>query len=264
MADTEPPKPTDVEDPAAPQDVLPAAPPAPQDKPVSPENPQPPRKKLHIRLFEQGVDAAGYGSVLQALRAPNRRFRAVVKSLGSKLADMAAGRAVSSTFKLIALTWVAGMIGGVSTVGSIALLALAAGASSAIYGYHKDYLTQKLRGPKEKRKEVKYFDRRRLRSAGFSFLGGTASGLFGSWLAKTGLLQNLIGHVKDFITGGTKLVTHTLDAAAETVVHAPMGAPRLTALPRLSHVFNAEAPKGWALPESPRPAPPRLVAAPAC
>jgi len=237
MADTEPPKPPDLESPAAP--------PAVETAPPPPEKQNPPRKKLHIRLFEQGVDAAGYGNVLRALRAPNRRFHAVMKSLGSKLADMAAGRAVSSTFKLIALTWVAGMIGGVSTVGSVALLALAAGASSAIYGYHKDYLTQKLRGPKEKRKEVKYFDLKRLRSAGFSFLGGTASGLFGSWLAKTGIMQSLIGHVKEFITGGTKLMTNTLDAAVETVAHAPLqgplDTPKLAALPKLSGLFNGAA-----------------------
>jgi len=245
MAEAEPPQPEGLK----PPDTAPAAAPGIADssapETISQETitPETPRKSLRLRLFETGVDAAGFGNVLKAWRAPQNRFRAVMKSIGSKAADMLAGRAVSSTFKLIALTWVAGMIGGVSTIGSIALLALAAGASSAIYSYHKDYLHAKLRGPKHDRKNVKYLDKRRMRSAGFSFLGGTASGLFGSWLAKTGLLQGLLGHVKDFFTGGEKIITNT-------VQQIPLPPSPLSSLPELSKIFGKAA-----APETPAGAP---------
>lgn len=188
------------EQPAETQDQVPAA--------------STPRRPLKRWLFEKGIDAAGFGGVLKAWRAEGNRFRNVMKSIGTKAADMAAGRAVSTTMRLIAITWVAGMIGGVSTIGSVALLAVAAGVSSGIYSYHKDYLTARLRGPKEQRRQVKYLDMKRAKSAGLSFLSGTANGLFGAWLAKTGILQAVLGRVKDFIFSGGGLLQNSFNTAA--------------------------------------------------
>ena len=274
MADAEPPQNTGEIEPAKAQTEAPGiadsghADSVPSEKLETNETneAEPLHKSLRLRLFETGVDAAGFGNVLKAWRAPQNRFRAVMKSIGSKAADMLAGRAVSSTFKLIALTWVAGMIGGVSTVGSIALLALAAGASSAIYSYHKDFLHAKLRGPKHERKAVKYFDKRRLRSAGFSFLGGTASGLFGSWLAKTGMLQSLLGHVKDFFTGGEKILTNAIGNTISQVPLPPAPEMRQSltrfGLPKLTDSFAKAAAPAAPVAPIPAPVPALRIAAP--
>ena len=180
------PVPVVVETPAPPP-VIPPAPPPANDNPKPAEDAKPQRKPLKLKLFEKGVDVAGFGDILKAWRAEGNRFRNVIKSVGRKAADMIAGRIVSGTFRLIAITWVAGMIGGVSTFGGLALLALATGAASGIYNYGKDYLTERFSGPKEKRAEVKLIDRKRAKSAGLSFLAGTATGALGAWLAKTGI-----------------------------------------------------------------------------
>ncbi len=195
--------------------------PAASESPATPENspepvmeaaPEPAaeggkKRRFHLRMLEKGVDAAGFGGVWKAWESPDNRFRNVMKSIGTKAADMLAGRIVGGTFKLVALTWVAGMIGGVSTVGAVALLALAAGASSAVYSYHKDYFHDRFFGPKEKRAEVKYITRARIKNGGMAFLGGTASGVFGAYLAKTGMLQHLFARVKDFFSEGGHIIT---------------------------------------------------------
>ena len=199
--------------------VLPVAePPAPvlppaNDNPTPPEETKAPAKKrpLKAKLFEKGVAVAGFGDILRAWRAEGNRFRNVIKSVGRKAADMIAGRIVSGTFRLIAITWVAGMIGGVSTFGGLALLALATGTASGIYNYGKDYLTERFSGPKEKREAVKFIDRQRVKSAGISFLAGTATGALGAWLAKTGILQNAFGAVKDFVKSGGGTLSDTFN-----------------------------------------------------
>ncbi len=200
------------------------------------------KKPLKIKLFEKGVDAAGFGEILKAWRSPNNRFRNVMKSIGSKAADMVAGRIVSMTFRLIAITWVAGIIGGVSTFGGLALLALATGAASGIYSYGKDYLHDRFIGPKEKRKDVKIIDRARAKSAGISFLSGTFNGALGAWLAKTGILQNLFGMAKDFITSGGGLLSEGFNNSAAKIVAAPLNVPPLAA------AFSLAAPQVDVLP----------------
>ncbi len=214
------------------------------DKPVPPpanDNPEPAadakpkRKPLKLKLFEKGVDVAGFGDILKAWRAEGNRFRNVIKSVGRKAADMIAGRIVSGTFRLIAITWVAGMIGGVSTFGGLALLALATGTASGIYNYGKDYLTERFSGPKEKRAEVKFIDRKRAKSAGISFLAGTATGALGAWLAKTGILQNAFGAVANWVKTGGGTLSENFNPAA-----AP--------LQPIAAVFNAAAEKPDSLP----------------
>ena len=148
---------------------------------------------------------------LQRRRGPPliQPYRDLRRLLGKEvvLADNASWLFRVAPYLIFALTWVAGMIGGVSTIGSVALLALAAGASSAVYSYHKDYLHDRFFGPKEKRAEVKYITRARLKSGGMSFLGGTASGVFGAYLAKTGILQHLFARVKDFFSEGGHIIS---------------------------------------------------------
>jgi len=235
MADAEPPEKKQnaadapvspaAEDTTAPVEVTAAPSEIAAPQPEETSAPQKPRRPLKHRLVEQGIDVAGFGGVLKAWRAEGNRWRNVMKSLGTKAADMAAGRAVSTTMRLIAITWVAGMIGGVSTIGSMALLAVAAGVSSGIYSYHKDYFTRRFTGPKHERQQVKYLDLKRAKSAGLSFLSGTANGLFGAWLAKTGILQTVLGRVKDFVFTGGGLLKESFNpvAAPSTVA---FGSPR--------------------------------------
>ncbi|MDI1228108.1 MAG: hypothetical protein PSY14_10530 [bacterium] len=228
------PVPVVVETPAPPTTPPPAPPPA-NDNPKPAEDAKPQRKPLKLKLFEKGVDVAGFGDILKAWRAEGNRFRNVIKSVGRKAADMIAGRIVSGTFRLIAITWVAGMIGGVSTFGGLALLALATGAASGIYNYGKDYLTERFSGPKEKRAEVKLIDRKRAKSAGLSFLAGTATGALGAWLAKTGILQNAFGAVANWVKTGGGALSENFNPAA-----AP--------LQPIAAVFNAAAVKPDSLP----------------
>lgn len=204
------------------------------------------KKPLKVKLFEKGVDAAGFGDILKAWRSPDNRLRNVLKSVGSKAADMVAGRIVSMTFRLIAVTWVAGIIGGVSTFGGLALLALATGAASGIYSYGKDYLHDRFYGPKEKRKDTKFIDRQRLRSAGISFAAGTFNGALGAWLAKTGILQHLFGWAKDFVTSGGGLLSQKFNDASAAVFETALKTPDVGA------AFTAAA----AAPELAAPLPP--------
>ncbi len=151
-----------------------------------------PRKRLRTRVFETGVGIAGFGGVLRAWRAEGNRLKNVAASLGKKTADMIAGTAVSFTFKLVALTWIAGMIGGVSTLGMVALLAAATGTASAAYSFSKSLAGDKLWGPKANRKAARVFGRQRLKKTGIAFAAGFAGGGLGLWLARTEIVQSAL------------------------------------------------------------------------
>lgn len=205
------------------------------------KKPEEKKKPLKVKLFEKGIEASGFGEIWKAWKSEKNRFRNLMKSIGSKAADMIAGRIVSMTFRLIAITWVAAIIGGVSTFGGMALVALATGAASGIYTYGKDFLHDKYVGPKEKRAEVKIIDRARAKSAGMAFLSGTFNGALGAYLAKTGILQKGLHMVKDFVfSGGGLLSQHFTDSAAK-VVTAPF-------TPDVSSAFAAAAAPAKTLP----------------
>lgn len=196
------------------------------------------KQKKNFRFWaEKGVDAAGFGGVWKAWEKGGNRFKNVMKSLGTKAADMIAGRLVSMTFKLIAITFVAGLIGGVSTYGTVLLLSLATGAASGIYSYGKEYLKDRFTGPKEKRELTKFFDKARARSAAISFGSGFAGGAFGLWLAKTEMFQSAMDALKNAIPHKPKFDFNIAAApaapvqpAAEFAVAAGRNAPM--ALPR--------------------------------
>lgn len=154
------------------------------------------RKRLRTRALETGVGIAGFSGVLRAWRAEGNRLKNVAASLGKKMADMAAGTLVSMSFRLIAVTWVAGIIGGVSTLGMVGLLAAATGAASASYNYIKNFAGEKLRTPKAARKDVKFFDKNRLKKSGVAFAAGFASGGIGLWLARTEIVQSALGWLR--------------------------------------------------------------------
>ncbi|MEZ0260378.1 MAG: hypothetical protein ACAH80_05170 [Alphaproteobacteria bacterium] len=184
-----------------------------------------PAKKKNFRFWaEKGVDAAGFGGVWKAWEKGGNRFRNVMKSLGTKAADMIAGRIVSMTFKLIAITFVAGLIGGVSTYGTVLLLSLATGAASGIYSYGKEYLRDRYTGPKEKRELTKFFDKARARSAAISFGSGFAGGAFGLWLAKTEMFQSAMGALKDVFVPGNKKLSIAFNTASAPAVPASLSA----------------------------------------
>lgn len=196
------------------------------------------KKSLKAKVFEKGVDVAGFGDILKAWRSPENRLRNVLKSVGSKAADLIAGRIVSMTFRMIAITWVAGIIGGVSTFGGLALLALATGTASALYTYSKDYLHDKLYGPKEKRKDVKFFDKARAKGAGIAFLTGSLTGALGAWLAKTGMVQNLFNAFFGAADAGKEAISDVFNSAATKIEEAVTPAAKFTG-PALSDSFGA-------------------------
>ena len=218
----------------APKTETPKAEPAKQEAPaaevVKTEAPKAeatsePAKKKNFKFWaEKGVDAAGFGGVWKAWEKGENRFKNVMKSLGTKAADMIAGRIVSMTFKLIAITFVAGLIGGVSTYGTILLLGLATGAASGIYSYGKEYLKDRYTGPKEKRQLTKFFDKARARSAAISFGSGFAGGVFGLWLAKTEMFQSAMDALKDVFVPGSKKLSVSFNTASSPAAPAALAA----------------------------------------
>lgn len=197
------------------------------------------KKPLKLQILEKGVEIAGFGSVMRAWRAEGNTFRNVMKSLGAKTADMLAGRMVSMSFRLFTITWVAGMIGGVSTWGALGLLAAATGAASSIYTYHKEYIGDKLKARKRKDMKVKFFDRGRAKKSLLAFAGGFAGGGFGLWLAKTEIFQNFIGAIKDMFSPATDAVTDTFNKIADAPAKPAADAQFATAAaPRLTSQFS--------------------------
>lgn len=176
------------------------------------------------RLSEAFFKLIGFGDIFKAAKRPKGKTRGVLKAVFNKAADMAAGRMMSMSFRLIAITFVAGMIGGVSTWGTMALLALATGASSAVYTYTKEYLGAKLRGPKEQRALAKFIDGDRARTAGVAFLTGTLSGAFGAWLAKLPVFQSFMDSLRGGVDTVTKPVTDVIQPKAAPLVEGITGA----------------------------------------
>jgi len=168
-----------------------------QTPPVSSDTSRPakPRKRKRTKVFEAGIGVAGFGKVLDAWRAEGNRFKNVAASLVKKFADMAAGSIVSMSFRLIAITWVAGIIGGVSTFGALGLLAAATGTASGVYNYGKGFIGDKLKLPKGQRHTVKLLDRDRAKRAAIAFGTGFLSGGLGLWLAKTEIVQSLLSNL---------------------------------------------------------------------
>jgi len=201
-----------------------------------------PRKRKRTKIFEAGIGAAGFGKVLDAWRAEGNRFKNVAASLVKKFADMAAGSIVSMSFRLIAITWVAGIIGGVSTFGALGLLAAATGAASCVYNYTKAYVGEKLKLPKEQRHTVKVFDRARAKRAAVAFGTGFLSGGLGLWLAKTEIVQSLISGIHNFFKPATDVIRAPFNEVAARPAPlpapvAPAAAGTLAALSPLSESF---------------------------
>lgn len=218
------------------------------DGPVAKDKASKPRKRLRTRALETGVSIAGFSNVLRAWRAEGNRLKNVAASLGKKFADMAAGTMVSMSFRLIAVTWVAGIIGGVSSLGMVALLAAATGAASATYNYAKNYAGEKLRGPKEQRRAAKLFDKNRLKKSGISFAAGFASGGIGLWLARTEIVQSALEWLRGVISPASTPV-----AAASAAVLSPVEAAGKT-LQNLSPAFAAAKETAVTLSAVPSPA----------
>ncbi|MDP2204716.1 MAG: hypothetical protein Q8K65_00235 [Alphaproteobacteria bacterium] len=200
------------------------------------DHPAKPHKRLRTRALETGVGIAGFGNVLRAWRAEGNRLKNVAASLGKKFADMAAGTMVSMSFRVIAVTWVAGIIGGVSSLGMVALLAAATGVASATYNYAKNYAGEKLRGPKEQRRAAKIFDKKRLKKSGISFAAGFASGGVGLWLARTEIVQAALGWLRGVVFPSAPSAPAAAVAAAQALPPVSAAAP---ISPALSPVFSA-------------------------
>ena len=232
--------------------------------------PKKPRKRKRTKVFEAGISVAGFSKVLDAWRAEGNRFKNVTASLVKKIADMAAGSIVSMSFRLIAITWVAGIIGGVTTFGTLGLLAAATGTASGVYNYGKGFIGDKLKLPKDQRHTVKFFDRARAKRAAIAFGTGFLSGGLGLWLAKTEIVQGLLSHIHGFFKPATDVIKtpFNLSAAKPSVAAAPLSAPAaasdLAALKPLRDSFaqslQAQNDNTPALQITPRVAAPKLAA----
>lgn len=217
-------------------------------------------KKHHV---SQAIfDKIGFGDIYKAAAKPRQKtiekIVGIAKAVGKKTADMIAGRFVSGSFRLIAITFVAGMIGGVTGWGSIFLLGLATGAASAIYTYGKEYIGDKLSGPKEERKKVKLFERKRFESAAKAFASGTFNGAFGAWLAGLPIFQSVMTLLHDTIHQGIGQISKPFnDAAAPKFT----GGARPGILAKFAGVAGRAAPVPeefsppvWKMHPGPRPA----------
>ncbi len=165
------------------------------------------RKNKAHHIGQAVTSKIGFGDIYRAACGPAPKIHNTLKAIGAKAADMTAGRLVSGSVKLIAITFVAGMIGGVTGWGSIALLALATGASSGIYNYGKSYVTDMFAATKEERKNIKFFTKKRALEALKAFGSGTANGAFGAWLAKLPLFQSVMKHLHDSIHQSIQQIT---------------------------------------------------------
>ncbi|TNE29144.1 MAG: hypothetical protein EP349_06925 [Alphaproteobacteria bacterium] len=185
----------------------------PHYKPETPAERQRRKKSLKRRVLETSIDIAGFNGVRRAWTKPDgSRFKNVSKSLGSKAADMLAGRIVSMTFRLIAITWVLGIIGGVTTYGMLALLAVATGVANVAYTFAKDVIGERLKNRKKKKKLSKVFNKARMLKLGGAFAAGFFGGGFGLWLAKTEIFQNAFHFLQDLLGPAGKSLPNPGDA----------------------------------------------------
>jgi len=185
----------------------------PQYKTETPAQRQRRKKSLKLRMLETSIDIAGFNGVRRAwTRKEGSRFKNVSKSLGSKAADMLAGRIVSMTFRVVAITWVLGIIGGVTTYGMLALLAVATGAANVAYTFAKDVIGERLKNRKKKQKLSKVFNKARMLKLGGAFAAGFLGGGFGLWLAKTEIFQNAFHALQDLLGPAGKSLPNPGDA----------------------------------------------------
>ena len=261
-----PPKPEPeavIESVATESDTAPTQDPAandPQYKPETPAERQRRRKSLKLRVLETSIDIAGFNGVRRAwTKKDGSRFKNVSKSLGSKAADMLAGRIVSMTFRVIAITWVLGIIGGVTTYGMLALLAVATGAANVVYTFAKDVIGERLKNRKKKQKLSKIFNKARMLKLGGAFAAGFFGGGFGLWLAKTEIFQNAFHYFQDMLGPAGKSIPNPGDAykipgegAENLSLPQPVSAPAPLPEKELTGNFTAAATKNI-------PAPPVLA-----
>lgn len=210
------------------------------------------KKKINEQLkgepltFGRGVEEffnlIGFSAVVEAWKHPTKRTRKVLSSVFNKAADMAAGSAVNKSIRLIAITMLTGFMGG-SVLLTMGLTALAAGAGSALYTYHRNYLKERFGKSEELRKTAKYFCRARLKQAGFAFLGSAVGGAFGAWLGKTEFVQSIIKSIKhaahmvfESLHSG---VNTGIDAVQNIATSAPQAPAIMPHAGRLTHAFDA-------------------------
>lgn len=185
----------------------------PQYTPETPAERQRRKKSLKLRVLETSIDIAGFNGVRRAwTKKEGSRFKNVSKSLGSKAADMLAGRIVSMTFRVVAITWVLGIIGGITTYGMLALLAVATGAANVAYTFAKDVIGERIKNRKKKQKLSKIFNKARMLKLGGAFAAGFFGGGFGLWLAKTEIFQNAFHYFQDMLGPAGKSIPNPGDA----------------------------------------------------
>jgi hypothetical protein len=218
------------------------------------------------RVTEEILRLVGFESVVDAWKHPTHRTTKVLVSIANKAADMMAGRIVNMSIRLIAITMLTGFLGG-SVLMTMGLTALATGVGSALYTYNRNYLHDRLRGPKEERKNVRYFTRDRLRQAALVFISSAASGAFGAWLGKTDFMQSIVKSVKGFVHHVVETMqsgVHSGANAVESVILPSAPSAAAPPLPPSGTLQKAFAPVAGSVPAvSPDISAPKPVPVPA-
>lgn len=150
--------------------------------------------------------AAATGAVLtdaSAVDQQDANKKSKLKWFFNKAADIAGRAAVTNTFKIAAVTVMAGI--GASSVVSVGVASLASGIGSALYVYGKEAVKDYRAGT-----PVNWSDKERIKKARNALLIGAAGGAFGAWLAQTEFFKAGLEIAKDL---GGRALDHLIPSA---------------------------------------------------
>lgn len=145
------------------------------------------------------------GAVLSNVNVDEQdaKKKSKLKWFFNKAADIAGRAAVTNTFKIAAVTIMAGI--GASSVVSIGAASLASGIGSALYVYAKEAVKDYRAGT-----PINWTDSARIKKARNALLIGAAGGAFGAWLAQTEFFKAGLDIAKDF---GGRALDHLIPSA---------------------------------------------------
>lgn len=179
------------------------------------------KRRVVGAFVEKMVCIMGFSGVVAAWKQPTKKTKKILTSLFNKAADMAAGKVVVTSIKLVTISVLAGMVGG-SIYMTMGLTALATGAGSAVYTYCKALLQERVKLGKK----AAFFSKQRLKDSAFAFAKGAAGGAFGAWVIKTDLVQGAFHAVKGvFVPDGNLTQTFNSNSSPAVLMPAPATVP---------------------------------------
>jgi len=168
------------------------------------------------------------GAVLSDASAfeQDAKKKSKLKWFFNKAADIAGRAVVTNTFKIAAVTVMAGI--GASSVVSIGAASLASGIGSALYVYGKEAVKDYRAGT-----PINWTDSERIKKSRNALLIGAAGGAFGAWLAQTEFFKAGLDIAKDF--GGralSSLIPAAVAAEGPVAAGQSMMSPEVINAPR--------------------------------